>query len=46
MSVVLCITINKFYFDFTYNSKNEIIKKEINRVYSDIDPYGEENWDD
>jgi len=35
-----------YYIDFKYKDKTYIPKKEIKRVYSEIDPYGEEDWDE
>lgn len=33
-----------FYFDFVY--LNELKEtKDSNRIYSELDPYGEEDWD-
>lgn len=39
-----------FYLDFKYDEDKYYdkyyTKKEIKRVYSELDPYGEENWEE
>lgn len=38
-------TINELFGDENFKVYREPIKEPINRIISDIDPYGEENWE-